>query len=290
MLTSSAVYCTPGHLPNEKLLAKAFAGVPRDSFVISTKFGVALPSFKPDLAAESVRRHCMEALARLQLSYIDLFIVCRQDPLVPLEETMGALKELLDEGLIRAVGLSEASAAQIRRAHAVCPVTAVEVEYSLFSRSIEADILPTCRELGICVLAYSPLGRGFLSDSLKVEDISGAGPFMGRDFRASAPRFSPEAWPANAALVSQLAAIAASKGCSTAQLALAWVHHQGEDIFPIPGTTKLGRLEENLAALDVKLTAEDLTANDAAVPVSAVAGLRYNAHAWGACHENQPQT
>jgi aryl-alcohol dehydrogenase-like predicted oxidoreductase len=276
-------------MPNEELLGKAFAGLPRDSFVISTKFGLSLPSFQPDLAASSIRKHCTDALARLGMTYIDLFIVCRQSAATPIEETMGALKELMDEGFIKAVGLSEASAAQIRRAHAVCPITAVEMEYSLFSRSIEDEVLPTCRELGICILAYSPLGRGFLSGILQREEISGAGPFMGMDYRATSPRFTPEAWEANAALVRKIAEIATSKGCTTAQLALAWVHAQGDDIFPIPGTTKLARLEENLGALDVKLSVEDLVALDAAVPAAAVVGQRYHAHGWGACHENQPK-
>jgi aryl-alcohol dehydrogenase-like predicted oxidoreductase len=149
------------------------------------------------------------------------------DPNVPIEETMGALKALVDAGKVRAVGLSEASAAQIRRAHAVLPLAAVEMEYSLFSRDIEDEILPTCRELGIAVLAYSPLGRGFLSGKLSAEDIAAPGPFMGKDFRSMSPRFAPDAWAANKALVDKLAALAAAKGCTTAQLALAWVHAQG---------------------------------------------------------------
>ncbi len=221
------------------------------------------------------------------MSYIDLFIVCRQDPKVPIEETMAALKTLVDAGKVRAVGLSEASAAQIRRAHAVLPLAAVEMEYSLFSRDIEADILPTCRELGIAVLAYSPLGRGFLSGKLSAADVAVPGPFMGKDFRAMAPRFAPDAWDANKALVDKVAALAAAKGCTTAQLALAWVHAQGEDIFPIPGTTKLARLEGNIGAAAVVLSAEEVAALSAAVPASAVQGERYNAHAMQMCHNNQ---
>ena len=169
---------------------------------------------------------------------------------------MGALKELVAEGKVRAVGLSEANAAQIRRAHAVHPLAAVEMEWSLFSRDIEAQVVPTCRELGIAVLAYSPLGRGFLTGKLTAADVAAPGPFMGKDFRTMAPRFAPEAWAANAALVEALSALAAAKGCTPAQLALAWVHAQGEDVFPIPGTTKEARLEENIAAAAVRLVLE----------------------------------
>ena len=150
------------------------------------------------------------------------------------------------------MGLSEANAAQIRRAHAVHPLAAVEMEWSLFSRDIEAEVVPTCRELGIAVLAYSPLGRGFLSGKLTEADLAAPGPFMGKDFRTMAPRFAPEAWAANAALVEALSKLAAAKGCTPAQLALAWVHAQGEDVFPIPGTTKEARLEENIAAAAVR--------------------------------------
>ena len=157
---------------------------------------------------------------------------------------------------MRAVGLSEANAAQIRRAHAVQPLAAVEMEWSLFSRDIEADVVPTCRELGIAILAYSPLGRGFLSGKLTEADIAAPGPFMGKDFRALGPRFAPEVWAANAVLVEALSKQADAKGCTPAQLALAWVHAQGEDVFPIPGTTKEARLEENIAAAAVRAAAQ----------------------------------
>ena len=273
----------------EELLGRAFKDRPRESYVIATKFGIKLPEFVPDLRAEAVREACDVALKRLGTTYIDLFIVCRMQTSVPLEETMGALKALVAEGKIKAVGLSEASAAQIRLAHSVCPLTAVEVEYSVWERSIEADVLPTCRELGIAVLAYSPLGRGFLTGALvSPADVSAPGPFMGKDFRAVCPRFAEDAFEANAALVKRLAALAAAKGVTTAQIALAWVHAQGPDIFPIPGTTKEANLDENLAAAAVELTADELAAIEAAVPPAEVVGTRYNAHGMSMCFEAMP--
>ena len=236
-----------------------------------------------------MREACDAALARLGTDYIDLFIVCRQQTSVPLEETMGALKALLAEGKIKAVGLSEASSAQIRLAHSICPLTAVEVEYSVWERSIEADVLPTCRALGIAVLAYSPLGRGFLTGALaSPADVAAPGPFMGKDFRAVCPRFSAGAFEANLALVERLGAVAAKKGVTTAQIALAWVHAQGSDIFPIPGTTKLANLDDNIAAAAVQLTPQELAAIEAAVPPADVIGTRYNAHGMAMCFEAMP--
>ena len=240
---------------NEALLQRAFAARPRESYHIATKFGIKLPEFVPDLRASAVREACDAALARLGTSYIDLFLVCRMQTSVPLAETMGALKELLAEGKIRAVGLSEASAAQIAAAHAICPITAVEVEYSVWERGIEAAVLPACRSRGIAVLAYSPLGRGFLTGALtSPADVAAPGPFMGKDFRALCPRFAAEggAFDANKALVDKLSDIATAKGVTTAQIALAWLHAQGPDIFPIPGTTKLANLDMNLAAASVR--------------------------------------
>jgi len=223
------------------------------------------------------------------MDYIDLFIVCRMDPGTPIEETMGALAELVKEGKIRGIGLSECSAAQIRKAHSVHPLTAVEMEYSLFSRDIEADILPACRELGICVLAYSPIGRGMLTGKLtSVESLPPSGPYMGKDYRSSTPRFAPEAFAANMALVNKITELATAKGVSTTQLALAWVLSKGTDIFPIPGTTKLKNLEENLSAAAVTLTAEEQRQLEEAVDPSAVVGQRYGEHAMHACHENMP--
>lgn len=198
---------------------------------------------------------------------------------------MGALRDLVKEGKIRAVGLSEASAAQIKLAHSICPLAAVEAEYSVWERGIEADVLPTCRALGIAVLAYSPLGRGFLTGALaSPADVSAPGPFMGKDFRAFAPRFADGAFEKNLALVDRLSALAKAKGVTTAQIALARVHAQGDDIFPIPGTTK----EANLAAAAVQLTKEELGAIAAAVPAGEVVGTRYNAHGMQMCFESMP--
>lgn len=223
------------------------------------------------------------------MDYIDLFIVCRMDPSTPLEETMAGLAELVKEGKIRGVGLSECSAAQIRKAHSVHPLTAVEMEYSLFSREIEADILPTCRELGIRLLAYSPIGRGMLTGKLtSVESLPPSGPYMGKDYRSTTPRFAPEAFAANLELVKRITALASAKGVSTTQLALAWVLSKGDDIFPIPGTTKLTNLEENMGAAAVKLTAAEQRQLEEAVDPASVQGQRYGEHAMHACHENMP--
>jgi len=187
------------------------------------------------------------------------------------------------------VGLSEASAAQIKLAHSICPLTAVEAEYSVWERGIEADVLPTCRALGIAVRAYSPLGRGFLTGALaSPADVSAPGPFMGKDFRAFAPRFADGAFEKNLALVDRLSALAKAKGVTTAQIALAWVHAQGDDIFPIPGTTKEANLVDNLAAAAVQLTKEELGAIAAAVPAAEVVGTRYNAHGMQMCFESMP--
>lgn len=289
LFNSASIYTGGPHGHNEELLGRALKGRDRGSFCIATKFGVKLPEFKPELKAASIRGHCEAALQRLQMEYIDLFIINRQDPDTPIEETMGALVELVKEGKIRGIGMSEASAAQIRRAHRVHPITAVEMEYSLFTRNIEADILPTCRELGICVLAYSPIGRGFLTGKMtSLESIPSSGPFMGKDFRAVSPRFAAGAFEANKALVDRITAMATVKGCTTTQLALAWVHSKGDDIFPIPGTTKLANLDENLGALRVKLTPDEQRQLEAEVDPAAVVGMRYGEHAMHACHEHMP--
>lgn len=229
------------------------------------------------IAFADIRGHCDAALGRLKMPFIDVFVVNRMNPTVPLEETMRGLKELVGEGKIKAVGLSEASAAQIRRAHAVHPVTLVEVEYSLFERGIEADILPTCRELGIKILAYSPLGRGMLT--------TGGASVGANDYRAHAPRFAPEALAVNQALADKLKAAAAARGCSASQLALAWLLAQGDDVIPIPGTTKLANFQENLGALEVKLTKAEADELAAAVPAAEVVGTRYPALHMGMTHE-----
>ena len=200
---------------------------------------------------------------------IDLFYQHRVDPNVPIEDVAGAVKDLIAEGKVNHFGLSEAGAATIRKAHAVQPVAALQSEYSLWFRELEAEILPTLRELGIGLVPYSPLGRGFLTGAVKAETL-GEG-----DFRKGLPRFQGEALTKNLSLVDALTAIAGEKGITPAQLALAWILRQGDDIAPIPGTTKIGRLEENLGAVDVTLTAEDLSRIAAAVPETAVEGERY---------------
>jgi aryl-alcohol dehydrogenase-like predicted oxidoreductase len=198
------------------------------------------------------------------MAYLDVFVLCRMDATVPIEETMAALAVLVAEGKLRGIGLSECSASQLRRAHAVHPVSLVEMEYSLMSRGIEQEILPTCRELGVSVLAYSPICRGLLSAKLTLEEVNKAGPFMGRDFRGVSPRFGGDAFIANAAIASKVADIAAAKGVTAAQISLAWVHAQGNDIFPIPGTTRLARLKENQAAAAIALSDSETAALEAA--------------------------
>ncbi|CAL5034941.1 unnamed protein product [Urochloa decumbens] len=196
-----------------------------------------------------VRAACEDSLKRLGVNCIDLYYQHRIDTSVPIEITAGELKKLVEEGKIKYIGLSEASASTIRRAHAVHPITAVQVEWSLWSRDVEAEIIPTCRELGIGIVAYSPLGRGFLSNGPTLSD---------QDFRKDLPRFQPENLEKNAKIFELVNAMAARKGCTPSQLALAWVHHQGSDVCPIPGTTKVENFNNNVAALSVKLTPEDM--------------------------------
>lgn len=217
-----------------------------------------------------MRQAADASLARLGIDHIDLCYQHRVDPDVPIEETVGAMAELVAAGKVRHLGLSEASAATIRRAHAVHPITALETEYSLWSRDVEDEILPVLRELGIGLVPYSPLGRGFLTgaitstDSLAVDDL-----------RRFNPRFQGAAFDANLALVAQVRALAEAKAVTAGQLALAWVLAQGEDVVPIPGTKRIPYLEENIGSAVVRLAAQDLAALDAAIPASAVVGDRY---------------
>ena len=266
-----------GPYTNEQLLGKALAGR-RDEVTIATKFGIrwAPTEDQPlrrviDGSPENVRRSIDASLERLGTDHVDLYFQHRIDPGTPIEETVGALAELVAEGKVRHIGLSEASAETIRRAHAVHPITAVQTEYSLWSRDVEADVLPTLRELGIGLVAYSPLGRGFLSGRFSSPDELDE-----QDFRRSQPRFSAENLEANRRLVTRLEDIAAEHGCTSGQLALAWVLAQGDDVVPIPGTKRRTYLEENLAAADVVLTAEDLARIDAELPPAA--GARYDAN------------
>ena len=262
-----------GPFTNEQLVGRAIAGR-RDQVQLATKFG---NERNPDGSwvringtPEYVVRACEASLRRLGVDHIDLYYQHRVDPTVPIEETVGAMKGLVEAGKVRFLGLSEAGAATIRRAHAVHPITALQSEYSLFTRDLEAEILPTLRECGIGLVPYSPLGRGILTGALS------AGSLDAGDFRAVAyPRFMGRAREANLALVGELARIADEKGRTPAQLALAWLLAQGPDIVPIPGTKRVRYLLQNAGALDVALTREDLAAIEAAVPADAVVGDRY---------------
>ncbi len=260
---------------NEQLLGRALAGR-REEAVVATKFGIRWAPTEEDPtrrlidgSPENVRRSIEGSLQRLGTDHVDLYYQHRIDPNIPIEETVGALAELVAEGKVRHLGLSEASAETIRRAHAVHPIAAVQTEYSLWSRDVETEVLPTLRELGIGLVAYSPLGRGFLSGRFNSADELDE-----YDFRRYQPRFSDENIEANRRLVAKIAELAGEKGCTSGQLALAWVLAQGADIVPIPGTKRRAYLEENLAAVDVELSADDLARIDAEVP--APAGERYD--------------
>ena len=266
-----------GPLTNEALIGRAIKGH-RDEYVIATKFARRMDSASAgdmstigplDGSAEHVRSSIDGSLRRLGTDHIDLFYQHRVDPNVPIEETVGAMAELVEEGKIRHIGLSEAAAETIRRAHAVHPITAVQTEYSMWTRDPEAEILPTCRELGIGFVPYSPLGRGFLSGRFTSPDELDA-----NDFRRSAPRFSGENLEANQRLAAKVAEIAAEKGITPAQLALAWVLAQGDELVPIPGTKRRTYLEQNAGAADVELTDEELARIDAELP--SVSGQRYD--------------
>lgn len=262
-----------GPFVNERQLGAGLAGI-RDKVVIATKFGFRMGADgKPDKGFDSRPEHIREvaeaALGRLRTDYIDLFYQHRPDPDVPVEDVAGAVGDLIREGKVRHFGLSESSADLIRRAHGVTPVTALQSEYSLWSRDVEAEILPTLRELGIGFVPFSPLGRGFLTGSVK------PGSLAEDDWRANMARFKGDAHVANMALVEALARIATEKGHTPAQLALAWVLHWGENFVPIPGTRSKQRLAENVAATAIELSAEDLAAIEAAFPASEVVGGRY---------------
>ena len=259
---------------NEELVGKAIAGR-RDSVFLATKFGnVRGPNgeflgVKGD--ADYVRSACEASLKRLGVDTIDVYYQHRVDTKVPIEETVGAMARLKEEGKIRFLGLSEAAPLTIRKAAAVHEISAVQTELSLWSRDAEAEVLPTVRELGIAYVAYSPLGRGFLSGRFKSPDD-----FPEDDFRKFHPRFQGENFEKNIQLVREVDALAKEKGCTTAQLALAWVLAQGEDVIPIPGTKHIRYLDENIGALEVSLTGEDLRRLDEILPPGAAAGQRYH--------------
>ncbi|GAA0588233.1 aldo/keto reductase [Streptomyces crystallinus] len=264
-----------GHGHNEELIGRAIAGRPRDEVVLATKFGFANKLGEPTLIrgdAAYVREACEASLRRLGVDHIDLYYQHRVDPNVPIEETVGAMAELVREGKVRHLGLSEAGARTIRRAHAVHPIAALQSEWSLWTRDLEADIAPVCRELGIGLVPFSPLGRGFLTGQYSSVDKLAAS-----DIRRTQPRFADGNLESNLAIVAKLDELAEAKGVTAGQLALAWVQHRGDDVVPIPGTRRQKYLEENLAALTVELSPEDLAAIESAAPADRIAGTRYDA-------------
>ena len=262
-----------GPFTNEQLVGRAIAGR-RAQVILATKFGnVRGPdgSFRGvNGRPEYVRAACDASLKRLGVDTIDLYYQHRVDRTVPIEETVGAMAGLVREGKVRYLGLSEASPATVRRAHLVHPISALQTEYSLWSRDPEADILPTCRELGIGFVAYSPLGRGFLTGRFRRLDDLPAD-----DWRRNNPRFQGENFERNLALLRRIEEMARAKACTSAQLALAWLLSRGNDIVPIPGTKQRARLEENVRALDIRLTSDELKRIDAVAPIGAAAGDRY---------------
>ena len=263
-----------GPYTNEELVGRAIAGR-REEVVLATKFGIVRDADDPSRRGvegrpEYVRKSIEGSLGRLGVDHVDLYYQHRVDPDTPIEDTVGAMAELVREGKVRYLGLSEAAPDTLRRAHAIHPISALQTEYSLWSRDPEDEVLPTVRELGIGFVAYSPLGRGFLSGRFQSPEDLEEG-----DFRLRNPRFQGENFQRNLELVERVREIAEEKNATPAQLALAWVLAQGEDIVPIPGTKRRERLEENVAALDVELTDADLERIEAAFPKGATAGDRY---------------
>jgi aryl-alcohol dehydrogenase-like predicted oxidoreductase len=262
-----------GPFTNERLVGQAIKGR-RDEVVLATKFGNVRDERGTNLgidgSPEYVHKACDASLRRLGIDHIDLYYQHRVDTKVPIEETVGAMAELVKAGKVRYLGLSEAAAATIRRAHAVHPIAALQTEYSLWMRDVEDEILPTCRELGIGFVPYSPLGRGFLTGRFRrFEDLPED------DFRRRQPRFQGENFQKNLDLVHHVERVASRKGCTPSQLVLAWLLHQGDDIVPIPGTKRVEFLEDNVGALGVTLTQADLERIDAVFPRGVAAGERY---------------
>jgi len=265
-----------GPFDNERLIGRFLNEVPRDAVVIATKFGFRIDRTTnavtgADSSPANIRKVCDESLGRLGIERIDLFYQHRVDPAVPIEDVVGTLSELVRAGKVRAIGLSEAGPATLRRARAVHPIAALQSEYSLWSREVERNgVLATCRELGIGFVAYSPLGRGFLTGTIqKPSDMSDD------DWRHTNPRFQPDAINKNLELADHVKRLAQQKGCTPAQLALAWVLAQGEDVVPIPGTKRVKYLEDNLGAIKVSLTREELSEINRLFPVGVAEGERY---------------
>jgi len=269
-----------GPFKNEILVGKALKGH-RNKVTLATKFGIVRNPENPEVRSlngkpEYVNSACEASLKRLDVDVIDLYYLHRRDRSTPIEETVGAMGRLVEQGKIKSIGLSEVSAATLRKAHATFPVTAVQSEYSLWTRDPETEILQTCKELGIAFVPYSPLGRGFLAGQIKkFED------FAADDYRRFSPRFQGENFDKNLALVKKVEGLAMNKGCTPSQLALAWVMAQGDNIFPIPGTKRIKYLEENAGALNVDLTSADLAAIDSIFLNNPVSGNRYTEQMMG---------
>ena len=263
-----------GPFTNEILVGEALKGK-RTQVTLATKFGIVRDPSDPTKRGingkpDYVKQCCEDSLKRLNTDVIDLYYQHRVDPNTPIEETVGAMSDLVKQGKIRAIGLSEASPTTIRRAHKIHPITALQTEYSLWSREPEDELLNVCKELGIAFVAYSPLGRGFLTGQIKkFED------FEPTDFRRMSPRFQGENFQKNLDIVTKLESIATKKGCTTSQLALAWVMAQGNYIFPIPGTKRIKYLEENIGAAKIKFTKEELKEIEEVAPKGFAAGMRY---------------
>jgi len=262
-----------GPYTNEELVGRAIAGR-RHEVVLATKFGIvrtADPSYRGLRGDPAyVRQSCDDSLRRLGTDYIDLYYLHRADPQTPIEDTVGAMADLVAAGKVRFIGLSEVAPETLRRARATAPISALQNEWSLWSRDLEDEVVPTARELGIGIVPYSPLGRGFLTGQIRsIDDLAPD------DFRRTSPRFQGENFQRNLQLVDRVREIAAEKGVTPAQLALAWLHAQGDDVVPIPGTKHRRYLEENVAALDIKLTAEDRRRIEEVAPKGAAAGERY---------------
>ena len=263
-----------GPFKNELLISKALKGK-RDKITLATKFGIVRSVENPSIRGLNgtpayVQSACEASLKRLETDYIDLYYLHRKDPATPIEETVGAMSKLVEQGKVRAIGLSEVSASTLRKAHAVFPITALQTEYSLWSREPEDEILATCKELGIAFVPYSPLGRGFLTGQIKHFDD-----FAPDDYRRFSPRFQGENFNKNLELVKHLEKLAAEKNCTPSQLALAWVVAQGDFIFPIPGTKKSKYLKENIASIEFVFSSKELAIINELFSKDAVSGTRY---------------
>lgn len=271
-----------GNFTNEELVGKALKRYGRDKFVVATKFGITYTNGVRSVSGseETIRAQLADSLQRLDTDYIDLYYMHRMDPNTPIEETMRVLKSLVEEGKIRYVGLSECTPDELRRAHAVHPVSAIQMEWSLQTRDIEEAVVPTARELGVGIVAYSPLGRGFLADFAVLESLDE------KDTRRAMPRFSGENGEENRNRIRKFFAIADRKGCTAAQLALAWVHSQGDDVFPIPGTKSSKRIEENAGAFAL-LPLSETEKVEIEEAVSGLVGDRYGAEGMRAVYSTR---